>query len=198
MFYNVYHQGRVTDEKYRDGTELNIINEKILPLESFRASHGLHRQKIVMFFLIRENIEALWDCFYLMPTGIFYRGIWGFSRMDNIFLRHDPILIFKPYKDTSTRNYDILDLKFLRSLMRQCFNPMVLKSQFSETQTNTWTVYPPNSCVARLLTTIVLAMQDLSPQRRHYDVITWKLFPCYWPFVWRIHRWPVDSLTKVQ
>ena len=32
----------------------------------------------------------------------------------------------------------------------------------------------------------------------HDDVIKWKLFPCYWPFVRGIQRWPVDSLPKGQ
>ena len=27
----------------------------------------------------------------------------------------------------------------------------------------------------------------------HDDVIKWKTFPRYWPFVWGIHRWPVNS-----
>ena len=27
----------------------------------------------------------------------------------------------------------------------------------------------------------------------HYDVIKWKHFPHYWPFVREIHRWPVNS-----
>ena len=31
----------------------------------------------------------------------------------------------------------------------------------------------------------------------HDDVIKWKHFPCYWPFVRRIHRSPVNSHTKV-
>ena len=32
----------------------------------------------------------------------------------------------------------------------------------------------------------------------HDDVIKWKLFPCYWSFVWGIHRWPVNSPHKGQ
>ena len=32
----------------------------------------------------------------------------------------------------------------------------------------------------------------------HDDVIKWKHFPCYWPFVRGIHRWPVDSPHKGQ
>ena len=32
----------------------------------------------------------------------------------------------------------------------------------------------------------------------HDDVIKWKHFPCYWPFVWGIHRSPVNSLHKGQ
>ena len=33
---------------------------------------------------------------------------------------------------------------------------------------------------------------------RHDDVITWKHFPRYWPFVWGIHRSPVNSPHKGQ
>ena len=32
----------------------------------------------------------------------------------------------------------------------------------------------------------------------HYDVIKWKHFPCYWPFVRGIHRSPVNSPHKGQ
>ena len=32
----------------------------------------------------------------------------------------------------------------------------------------------------------------------HDDVIKWKHFPRYWPFVWEIHRSPVNSLHKGQ
>ena len=30
------------------------------------------------------------------------------------------------------------------------------------------------------------------------DVIKWKHFPRYWPFLWGIHRWPVNSPHKGQ
>ena len=32
----------------------------------------------------------------------------------------------------------------------------------------------------------------------HDDVIEWKHFPCYWPFVWGIHKSPVNSPHKGQ
>ena len=32
----------------------------------------------------------------------------------------------------------------------------------------------------------------------HDDVIKWRHFPCYWPFVWGIHRSPVNSPHKDQ
>ena len=35
-------------------------------------------------------------------------------------------------------------------------------------------------------------------RRYHYDVIKWKYFPRYWPYVWGIHRWPVNSSHKGQ
>ena len=37
-----------------------------------------------------------------------------------------------------------------------------------------------------------------SPQGNHDDVIKWKHFPCYWPFVWGIHRSPGNSPHKGQ
>ena len=36
----------------------------------------------------------------------------------------------------------------------------------------------------------------LYPEMHHDDVIKWKHFPCYWPFVWGIHRSPVNSPHK--
>ena len=43
-------------------------------------------------------------------------------------------------------------------------------------------------------------MSDLTDQhwRRHDDVIKWKHFPRYWPFVWGIHRFTVNSPHKGQ
>ena len=38
-----------------------------------------------------------------------------------------------------------------------------------------------------------LMLQQL---QAHYDVMTWKRFLHYWPFVRGIHRWPVDSHHK--
>ena len=37
-----------------------------------------------------------------------------------------------------------------------------------------------------------------TPKMYHDDVIKWKHFPRYWPFVRRIHRSPVNSLHKDQ
>ena len=41
-------------------------------------------------------------------------------------------------------------------------------------------------------------LQFVSTGGCHDDVITWKHFPRYWPFVWRIHRSPVNSPHKGQ
>ena len=43
----------------------------------------------------------------------------------------------------------------------------------------------------------VLMTQRIWPRVEH-DVIKWKHFPCYWPFVRGIHRWPVNSPNKGQ
>ena len=42
--------------------------------------------------------------------------------------------------------------------------------------------------------TISLPRVDLLPD--HDDDMTWKSFPHYWPSVWGIHCWPVDSPHK--
>ena len=39
---------------------------------------------------------------------------------------------------------------------------------------------------------------SLNLVRPHDDVIKWKHFPRYWPFVWGIHRSPVNSPHKGQ
>ena len=47
-----------------------------------------------------------------------------------------------------------------------------------------------------------LEYRPLRPRHKghhfHDDVIKWKHFPRYWPFVWRIHRSPVNSPQKGQ
>ena len=40
--------------------------------------------------------------------------------------------------------------------------------------------------------------QNICPHSRHDDVIKWKHFPRYWPFVRGIHRSPVNSPHKSQ
>ena len=45
----------------------------------------------------------------------------------------------------------------------------------------------------------VYAQQEDAPQNLiHDDVIKWRYFPRYWPFVRGIHRWPVNSPHKGQ
>ena len=39
---------------------------------------------------------------------------------------------------------------------------------------------------------------DLVTPTPHDDVMKWKHFPHYWPFVWGIHRFPVNSPHKGQ
>ena len=41
-------------------------------------------------------------------------------------------------------------------------------------------------------------VNPMSFQNNHDDVIKWKHFLCYWPFVWGIHRWPMNSPHKAQ
>ena len=41
-------------------------------------------------------------------------------------------------------------------------------------------------------------LSEAGISREHDDVIKWKHFPRYWPFVWWIHRWPGNSPHKGQ
>ena len=50
---------------------------------------------------------------------------------------------------------------------------------------------------ARLIHNPLYRLNQLS-LRSHDDVIKWKHFPRYWPFVLGIHRWPVNSPHKGQ
>ena len=43
-----------------------------------------------------------------------------------------------------------------------------------------------------------VAGQAMETWSWHDDVIKWKHFPLYWPFVWGIHRSPVNSPHEVQ
>ena len=53
-----------------------------------------------------------------------------------------------------------------------------------------------SSCVVVVSYNSVRALQD--PFTGHDEVIQWKHFPRYWPFVWGIHRSPVNSPHKGQ
>ena len=49
-----------------------------------------------------------------------------------------------------------------------------------------------------MLYLVKLKANSREPSGRHDDVIKWKHFPRYWPFVWGIHRSPVNSPHKGQ
>ena len=48
----------------------------------------------------------------------------------------------------------------------------------------------------RLVTWNAFPCHDVPGKEKHDDVIKWKHFPHYWPFVRGIHQWPVDFLHK--
>ena len=58
-----------------------------------------------------------------------------------------------------------------------------------------WAQVKPNWGNINWLTTILISS---SSPWFHDDVIKWKHFPRYWPFVWGIHRSPVNSPHKGQ
>ena len=56
----------------------------------------------------------------------------------------------------------------------------------------------PGSLPKPILTKIYDATWLLQTTMMHVDIIKWKHFPHYWPFVWGIHRSPVNSPHKGQ
>ena len=70
-----------------------------------------------------------------------------------------------------------------------CYMKHVSGNQEMLLQTeNTGPTDLPGSCYSRSDITDSLLSHD--------DVMKWKSFPHYWPFVKGIHRWPVDSFRK--
>ena len=59
-----------------------------------------------------------------------------------------------------------------------------------------WTIWTSLSAVRER--PLNLITHSLTPVGYHDDVIKWKHFPRYWPFVWGIHRSPVNSAHKGQ
>ena len=57
-----------------------------------------------------------------------------------------------------------------------------------------WYMYTPHS----IHNTVAPHVRGTSTSRAHADVIKWKHFPRYWPFLWGIHRSPVNSRHKGQ
>ena len=49
-----------------------------------------------------------------------------------------------------------------------------------------------------MLLFLVIYLTDKSIISKYDDVIKWKHFPRYWPFVRGIHRWPMSSSHKCQ
>ena len=53
-------------------------------------------------------------------------------------------------------------------------------------------------CLLLVLCCVLLCLVRVDICLFHDDVIKWNHFPRYWPFVWGIHRSPVNSLHKGQ
>ena len=60
------------------------------------------------------------------------------------------------------------------------------------------TMMPISLSLAKVVITATSATSDNTGISTHDDVIKWKHFPCYWPFVRGIHRSPVNSPHKGQ
>ena len=75
--------------------------------------------------------------------------------------------------------------KFHRNCTRYAFMVQVWKICL-------WNTTSPSGQLLKQWCQVFFALSHLD------DVITWKHFPRYWPFVWRIHRSPVNSPHKGQ
>ena len=62
----------------------------------------------------------------------------------------------------------------------------------------TYPYYEMVDCTNQRATRLLHSLCDLYTEITHDDVIKWKHFPCYWPFVRGIHRSPVNSPHKGQ
>ena len=79
--------------------------------------------------------------------------------------------------------------------------PLLNKLEVNSVLSSSWllTKYWPHNCAYNttvLLSCKILLRSDHSLNYKHDDIIKWKHFPRYWPFVWGIHRSPVNSPYK--
>ena len=73
-----------------------------------------------------------------------------------------------------------------------------LKSLINKQLKCLWFETPWRSCNVYVMTDITWRVSTLNMLQHHDDVIKWKRFPRHWPFVWEIHRSPVNSTHKGQ
>ena len=52
--------------------------------------------------------------------------------------------------------------------------------------------------ICEMAALIIAEFMSGKTRNKYDDVIKWKHFPCYWSFVRRIHRWPMNSPYKSQ
>ena len=121
-----------------------------------------------------------------------------------------PMIVFSAvYLDTHPRKYwSSASLAFVRGIHRRPVNsphkwPVTRKKKCFHLMTSSWNILywmsSTHYCVTReRLRTCVPKIGIISGATTHDDVIKWKNFPRYWPFVRGIHRSPVNSPHKGQ
>ena len=120
---------------------------------------------------------------------------------------HNRLLMMSQWPDNCDRItwimiFNSLDIDFIHGVVhgRSCQNSGYLITHHHQSLgiTTTWSkqlllliIQKGISCKMILFFARLLSLN-------HDDVIKWKHFPRYWPFVWRIHRSPVNSPHKGQ
>ena len=97
-----------------------------------------------------------------------------------------------------------LDVCFIHSISPRCANTVNISCRYTlHNRDKTNTANPLNGFVGALFVVVMLIIlldvcDPFAGSVSHDDVIKWKYFPRYWPFVRGIHRSPVNSPHKGQ
>ena len=109
-------------------------------------------------------------------------------------------LILCVFKDMHGFKFDILNSvvgDIMLKYITYCYFQALTECLSFEDE-KTFVVYDDMNVLNVLLPMSVTMSIEICEATLHDDVIKWKHFPRYWPFVWGIHRSPVNSPHKGQ
>ena len=138
-----------------------------------------------VFFDLRLNkrlSKQSWGWWFETPSC----ALWRHSNAVDIFLHLEPLPSIEI--DSSTFAHD-----WLTAIKDQRYTDVIfLLGSGTEMKAHKIVLCAASSFFASLINA------NLQSKVIHDDVIKWKYFPRYWPFVWGIHRSPVNSPREVK